>query len=176
MNQSHEKSNDTKQFQVGRLFVKQQSFTADTPTVFKELEVQSKERGEFIKPDNKMELKIEIHDLKESHLYEVVLQLKMIAKQKDLELYTASTTQSGVFVVSNYTDEERETLLNGYAVSVLYPYASQTLMTMINQGGFVALPLPPINFDALYQQKKEKNNEQKKPTEEVIPIEGELVH
>ncbi len=172
-------SNPQKQFQVGRLFVRQQRFEADTPAIFKNLEMQAKkasEENKELKPDNRLELKIDVHALEEQNLHETVLTLKLVATADTLELYTTEVSQVGIFVVKDYTQEESAAILNGYAVSVLYPYATQVLSNMIQQGGFLAQPLPPINFDALYQQKKAQGQATNSSTKKVIPVEGELVH
>ena len=176
---SENQGNEQKQFQTARLFVKQQRFESDTPAVFKELETQvtkAKEEKKEIKPDNRLELKIDLHDLEEKNLHEVVLTLKLTAKADTLELYTAEVSQAGIFVMNHYSKEERETILNGYAASVLYPYATQILMTMIKKGGFLVQPLPPVNFDALYQQKKKQAESKNKAADEFTQVKEEFIH
>ena len=78
--------------------------------------------------------------------------------------------------MNHYSKEERETILNGYAASVLYPYATQILMTMIQQGGFLVQPLPPVNFDALYQQKKKQAESKNKAADEFTQVKEEFIH
>ena len=46
--------------------------------------------------------------------------------------------------------------LNAYCQNVLFPYAREAIDNVVVKGGFPALMLAPINFDAFYQQAMEK--------------------
>jgi preprotein translocase subunit SecB len=44
-------------------------------------------------------------------------------------------------------------------MNILFPYAREVISEMSNRGGFPPLILAPVNFDALYQQHIQKQNE-----------------
>ena len=48
------------------------------------------------------------------------------------------------------TDIEGTTSSISFVKDVLFPYARQTISTMVEQGGFPAFLMQPINFEQIY--------------------------
>jgi preprotein translocase subunit SecB len=44
-------------------------------------------------------------------------------------------------------------MLGAFCPTTLFPYAKETIDSLINRGGFPQINLAPINFDALYMQR-----------------------
>ena len=51
-------------------------------------------------------------------------------------------------------DETVTQTLGSFCPSVLFPYARETIDTIVTKGSFPALMLAPVNFDAVYAQAK----------------------
>ena len=49
-------------------------------------------------------------------------------------------------------EEEFKAIVGSFCPNILFPYARETIATIIQKGGFPEFVLQPINFDALYQQ------------------------
>ncbi len=46
--------------------------------------------------------------------------------------------------------------LGAFCPSILFPYARETLDSLVVRGSFPALMLAPVNFDALYAQELQR--------------------
>ena len=88
--------------------------------------------------------------------HEVVLSTTVTAKHGDKPLFLAEIQQAGIFEVRNMKEEETEAVLETACPHVLLPFARESLASIVSKGGFPQLLLSPINFQALYLQKKSK--------------------
>lgn len=110
----------------------------------------------------------------EDNLYEVVMDItvsvtiepgddKKDKKDKKEEKQTAficEVKQAGIFLLEGSTDEKQtDYILSTTAPTILFPYAREVISSMVTKGGFPQLIIPPMNFEAMYQQHLE---EQKK--------------
>ena len=60
--------------------------------------------------------------------------------------------QAGVFFAKGLNEQQLAALLNTQCPSILFPYVRETIDSVVTRGTFPALMLPPVNFDALFQQ------------------------
>ena len=51
-------------------------------------------------------------------------------------------------------------LLGSFCPNILYPYARETIASVVGKGGFPEFILQPINFDSLYAQSRQQLAEQ----------------
>ena len=84
-------------------------------------------------------------------LREVLLTVTVSAKQGDKTLFLVEVKQGGAFLMQNLADEDARRAIASICPSVLFPYARALISTLVGQGGFPQLLLPPVNFDALYE-------------------------
>lgn len=133
------------EFSINRVYVKDLSFEAPhSPQVFKE-EWQ---------PNVDLNLDTTHQHIEDSQ-YEVTLKITVSTKIKDKTIFLAEVEQAGIFLISNFNDEQKEELIGSFCPNVLFPYARETVSDLINRGGFPPLYLAPVNFDAIYRQRKE---------------------
>jgi preprotein translocase subunit SecB len=85
-------------------------------------------------------------------LKEVVLTINLQALVGDKPLWLVELQQAGAFALRNIPQEELPRLLGIYCPGYLLPYARQTVSDLLLKGGFPPFLLPPVNFDALYNQ------------------------
>ena len=92
----------------------------------------------------------------DNDLREVVLQVTVSAKQNDKTLFVVEVKQAGAFVMQNLAEEDTKRAIASIAPSVLFPYARAAISMLVSQGGFPQLLLPPVNFEALYENSTEQ--------------------
>ena len=101
-------------------------------------------------------------DLNTSHTalgesqFEVVLQLTLTAKIGEKTAYIVEVQQAGIFVVRNFDENRQGQMLGAYCPNVLFPYAREVVSDLVAKGSFPQMILQPLNFEALYQQQREK--------------------
>ena len=138
------------QFNVQRVYLKDLSFESPkSPDTF---------RKEW-KPEVKMDMKTDNTSLGDDH-YEVVLTLTISASLAGEPAFLVEIQQAGIFLIKHFSEEQQKHALGAYCQNVLFPYARETIDSVVTKGSFPALMLAPINFDALYQQAKAKSAEQ----------------
>jgi preprotein translocase subunit SecB len=144
----------TGQFSLQRLYVKDLSFEVpNAPDVFID------DDADQVEPQLQLNLKNSHSSLSEDNV-EVVLHASIHATQKDRTLFMVEIDQAGIFLIKGYGDDERKTLIGTYCPSTLFPYLRETISSLIGKGGFPAMLLQPINFDALFAQAQQEQQAQ----------------
>jgi preprotein translocase subunit SecB len=144
-------------FQVEKLYLKDLSFEAPlSPEIFSEGNVES---------DTQLSLK-NSHTKIGENLYEVTLHLSVHSKAGDRSVFLIEIDQAGIFRIEGFGEEETRGLISVYCPSTLFPYAREAISSIVIRGGFPALVLQPINFDALYQQAVRQHEEDAQPEAE----------
>lgn len=92
----------------------------------------------------------------EDGLTEVALRLTVTSKVGDDVLYLVEIEQAGIFTIEGFNDEQRSHMEGAFCPNILFPYARETLDSMILKAGFPPLTLAPVNFDLLYAQRLEQ--------------------
>ncbi len=138
------------QFALQRVYIKDSSFEApNTPTIFQEQ----------WKPEVSMDLNTS-HTALGNDQYEVVLSLTLTAKIGEKTAYIVEVQQAGIFVVRNFDENQLGQMLGAYCPNVLFPYARESIDTLVSKGSFPPLMLAPVNFDAIYQQALERRRQE----------------
>jgi preprotein translocase subunit SecB len=86
--------------------------------------------------------------------HEVTLTVQINAKSEDKPLFLVEVQQAGVFRVQGVNGEALARALEIHCAYVLLPFARETVNELVGKGGFPQLLINPINFDALYEQKR----------------------
>ena len=133
------------QFVLQRIYVKDMSFESPkAPDAFLQQ----------FKPKINLELNSSHRSMGEDN-YEVTLSVTVTATNEAEEvIYLVEVQQSGVFFIKGMEDEAVTQTLGSFCPSVLFPYARETIDTIVTKGSFPALMLAPVNFDAVYAQAK----------------------
>jgi preprotein translocase subunit SecB len=90
-------------------------------------------------------------------LYEVLLTATVTAKMKDKIMFLVEVQQSGIFRIKNIPDGEIDPVLGIGCPNILFPYLREVVSDVVIRAGFPPVILNPVNFEAMYQQKKSKN-------------------
>ena len=131
------------QFVTPRIYTKDVSFESPvTPNVF---------RQEW-KPAVNVDLNTKSSRVDEEGNHEVVLTLTITAKLEDQTAFLVEVQQAGIFFVAGIEGDALRQLLSTVAPTILFPYAREVIDSLVVKGGFPALMIAPVNFDALFRQ------------------------
>ena len=146
-----EQEQAAKQLAISKIYVKDFSFESpQSPGVFKS--------GDW-KPETNLNLR-SAHSAIEGNAHEVVLTITVEAKQGETSLFLVELQQAGIFEIAGYEGDELQAIVGSFCPNILFPYARETIASMIQKGGFPEFVLQPINFAALYLQAKQQAEQQ----------------
>ncbi|MCG6656727.1 protein-export chaperone SecB [Halomonas campisalis] len=140
------------QFSVQRIYVKDISFEApNSPAVFQQP----------FKPKVSLDLNTSSQKVGED-LYEVVIKVtaQVTHSEEGTTSFLAEIEQAGLFRISGIEGAQLDHTLGAFCPNVLFPYARECADNLVNRGGFPPLMLAPVNFEAIYAQKKKREAEQ----------------
>ena len=99
------------------------------------------------------------------NLFEVRLRSTVTCRNKKKTIYVVEVVQAGIFFIAGLAEEQRKKVLNTFCPNMLFPYIRETVDGLLVKGGFPPLMLAPINFDALYEQSRQEQTNEKDPEE-----------
>jgi len=134
--------NTQERFAIQKIYTKDVSLeTPNSPQIFKEQ----------WKPNVEFEMSTQTNVVGDN-VYENVLRLTVTAKIEDKTAFLIEVHQAGIFTLMNFTKERLDYMFNGFCPNILFPYARESISTLVSRGGFQQLILSPINFDVVYAQ------------------------
>lgn len=135
---------DAKQIAIQKIYVKDFSFESPhTPQVFTKTDWS---------PKTNLNLRSSHRTGTGDNNYEVVLTVTIEAKEGDQTFFLVELQQAGLFHIAGYNEDEFKAIVGSYCPNILFPYARESVATIVAKGGFPEFLLQPINFDALYAQ------------------------
>ncbi len=143
-------SEENQQFAIQKIYLKDVSLESpNAPQVFSE--------GEW-KPEVNIQINT-VHQSVGENLHEVVLTITVTAKQGETTAFLIEIKQAGVFTISGFADENLAGMLGAYCPEALFPYAREAISDLVTKGGFPQLVLAPVNFNALYAQQMQQQQQ-----------------
>ena len=92
------------------------------------------------------------HKVADGDNHEVTLTITIEAKEDDKTIFLIELHQAGIFQMTGYSPEEFKAIVGSFCPNILFPYARESIASIVSKGGFPDFILQPINFDALYAQ------------------------
>ena len=141
-----------KTFQLQRVYLKDTSFECPgAPEIFLQ----------DWKPKMNVQLNSTARRLGEGNEYEVEITVTVTAKAEDEKrtFYLVEVKQAGIFTIIGIDGEEQQQLLGAYCPNLLFPYAREVVSDLVAKGSFPQMLLQPINFEALYLQQREQQQQ-----------------
>ena len=141
------------QFAIQRIYTKDVSFeTNNVPEIFTK-QWQS-------------EMNLELNSASQAlsdEVHEVSLRVTVTVKQQEEVVYICEVTQSGIFSLIGFDDAQIQHCVGAYCPNILFPYAREVISSLVNKGTFPQLNLEPVNFEALFinylqQQEQQAQN------------------
>ncbi|MCP5089583.1 MAG: protein-export chaperone SecB [Gammaproteobacteria bacterium] len=97
------------------------------------------------------------HNVIESGQHEIVLTITIEATENEKTCFLVELQQAGLFDIVGYEGEELKAIVGSFCPNILFPYARESIASLIQKGGFPEFVLQPINFDALFMQAQQQN-------------------
>lgn len=143
---SHDANQNGTLFALEKIYLKDVSYEApNVPQVFMEKGV----------PDVNVQLAIEPALLNaDEGLFEVVLGVTVTAVLAGKTVFLAEAKQGGIFRIQGVPEAELPRALEIGCPTVLLPFAREAINELVVKGGFPQLLVNPVNFEALYEQKR----------------------
>lgn len=143
------------QFMIQRVYTKDVSFeTPNSPAIFQQQ----------WEPELELEINTSNTRLDEG-VYEVVVSVTTTARNRGQVAFLVEVAQAGIFTIEGAEPQQLDQLLGSFCPSLLFPYARETITSLVVRGSFPQLVLAPVNFDALYmQQLQERQKQQEEET------------
>ncbi len=147
---AEENKTEEKQFSIQKIYTKDISFeTPNSPKIFTD------------KWDPKVDFNLGTNVAPlENSLYEVSLSVTVTVKCQETTAYLVEVTQAGIFSLAGFSDQEMGPMLGSFCPNILFPYSREVVSDLVAKGGFPQLLLSPVNFDAIYQQHVQQNQQQ----------------
>ena len=137
------------QFAIQKIYIKDVSFESpNSPAIF----------TEQFNPEVNLQLNTNGTAIADN-VYEVVLSLTVTVKQADKTAYLVEVQQCGIFTIQGFSEQDIGGMLGSFCPNILFPYARETVSDLVTRGGFPQLLLSPVNFDALYAQHLQQQNQ-----------------
>lgn len=134
------------QFNVDKLYVKDLSLEVPhAPAIFLERDP----------PQIDLQLSNQTTPVSEG-VFEVTVTATVTAKLKDKAYFLIEVKQAGIFQLRNIPESEMETVLEVVCPNILYPYLREVVSDTSVRAGFMPVLLNPIDFSALYAQRKQQ--------------------
>ena len=132
------------QLAIERVYIRDVSFESPkSPGIF----------GTEWKPQIHMDINTRTSSL-DALRHEVVLTLTIEARLDGEAAMIVELQQAGIFRLENMDAALTEQVLATACPTALFPYARETVDSLVTKGTFPPLLLAPMNFDALYAEAK----------------------
>lgn len=136
-------------FNIQRVYLKETSLEQpNSPDIFLEQDA----------PSMDMQLGVEANQIADG-VYEVTVTTTVQTKIKERTLFLIEAKQAGIFEVRNLPTEQTDRVLGISCPQIVYPYLRSNVADIIQRTGLPPIHLGEINFQALYEQRQQEQEE-----------------
>lgn len=89
-------------------------------------------------------------------VYDVTLTVEVRAELNEKVAFLCEVKQSGLFLLRGLNEQELAQVMAIFCPTQLFPYAREVVSDLIAKGGFPAMTLQPINFEAMVAQRQQQ--------------------
>ena len=107
------------------------------------------------RPQFRVELDTRANPLEDGR-FEVVLTLTLEAASGESTLFVVELQQAGIFRLEGMDEERRREALGVACPDALFPYARETVDTLLVKGTFPPFMLAPVSFETLYAEARKR--------------------
>jgi preprotein translocase subunit SecB len=105
-------------------------------------------------PQIQLNLDVQARRVNDQNLFEVVLTIGATAKVGEATAFVAELVHGGLWTLNGIPAEATERVLLVDCPSLMFPFARAILADVTREGGFPPVLLAPIDFLALYDQRR----------------------
>jgi len=137
-------------FEIQRIYLKDVSLECpNTPGLFVNMEW---------KPQANLQIECENTRLDASNFeVQITVTLKLTTGEKTA--YLVEAKQAGVFTLDNIPEDQLDPMLGIACPNILFPFAREAVADLVQKSGFPPHLLPPVNFEALYAQNRQRREQ-----------------
>lgn len=143
-----EENQPKQEFGINQIYIKDLSFEAILPLY----ELKADWR-----PNVKADLNNTFKQVDES-FHEVSISMKVEVSVEEKTVFMVEIEQSGLFKLVGFDEKQMGQLLNSFCPNILFPYLRESVASCVVKGGYPALHLSPVDFDARYVDMLQKQN------------------
>ncbi len=133
-------------FAIQRMYLKDLSLEIpNAPQIF--LETQQ--------PAVEISLEVNSESVAEG-IFEVAVTVTISTKVGEKVAFLVEVKQAGIFELRNIPEEQMEMVINVVCPNIIYPYLRSNAADVIQRSGFPPIHLAEINFESLYQQRRQE--------------------
>ena len=114
------------------------------------------------KPKFKVDLNTRSQHIAEKS-HEVVLTVTLTAELDDEKVLLIEVQQAGLFAIEGIEGDNLQQVLGIACPNLLFPYAREAVDSLALKGGFPAVGLQPVNFEALFREAQKQAQAQAAP-------------
>jgi preprotein translocase subunit SecB len=143
---------DTQQpvFHIEKLFVKDLSLEVpNAPAIYLEREA----------PQIDVNMSTESRGLGED-MYHSSITVTVTARIGDKTMFLVECTQAGLFRIQNVPQDQLPMVLGIGCPNIVFPYLRESVSDVVIRAGFPPLLLNPVNFEALFLQQQQAQQQQ----------------
>ena len=146
---SNEGADSQPQLRIERMYLKDASFESPgSPSIF----------SEQWRPETQVDINTTVNNLGDNR-HEVVLAVTVTSKRDgDRVAFVAEVHYAGIFVINGLDAQQLHQVIGIACPNTLFPYVRENLDSLVVRGGFPAMQLAQVNFEALYAQAMQKAN------------------
>jgi preprotein translocase subunit SecB len=149
------------QLAIQKIYIKDVSFEApNSPQVFLN---EWKPQVEVQLANHALPLGNEVHEV----VLTVTVTVQSTVQSEDKTSYLVEVQQAGIFNISGFPPPHLSTVLATVCPNILFPFAREAISDLVTRGGFPQLLLAPVNFELLYAQELQRQQEASAPEEPV---------
>ena len=99
------------------------------------------------------------------NLYHASITVTVTAKTGDKTMFLVECTQAGIFRVENVPQDQMPMVLGIGCPNIVFPYLRETVSDVVIRAGFPPLLLNPVNFESLFVQQQQAQQQQAAPAQ-----------
>jgi preprotein translocase subunit SecB len=115
-------------------------------------------------PQIDVNMSSESHALNED-LYHTSITVTVTAKTGDKTMFLVECTQAGIFRIQGVPQEQMPMVLGIGCPNIVFPYLRETVSDVVIRAGFPPLLLNPVNFETLFMQQQQAQQQQAAPAQ-----------
>lgn len=105
-------------------------------------------------------------------IFEVTVTVTVSTKVGEKVAFLVEVKQAGIFELRNIPEEQMEMVINVVCPNIIYPYLRSNAADVIQRSGFPPIHLAEINFESLYQQRRQQAAEEAEGSASGIIVPG----
>lgn len=142
-------------FNIEKLYVKDLSVEVpNAPGIFSERDA----------PKMDVNLSTESRALAQD-VFHTSITVTVTATAGDKTMFLVECTQAGVFRIQNVPADQMPMVLGIGCPNIVFPYLRETVSDVVTRAGFPPLLLNPVNFEALFMQQQQAQQQQAAPAQ-----------